>query len=120
MIVQELIALNEATTAKVKLLVITPGYMGVAAIMPRIIDEFGMNVIRARNSKTEKMIDDVLVVLPKDAKKIADFINGGAFDNKHEKPRAKLAPAIYYSNVDLDDAFDGLIDKENYRKKNNV
>jgi hypothetical protein len=34
MILQELIALNEAAATKVKLLVITPGYMGVAAIMP--------------------------------------------------------------------------------------
>lgn len=117
MILKELIALNEATTDKVKLLVITPGYMGVAAIMPRIIDEFGMNVLLVRKIDTGKLVEGVLAVLPKDAKKVIGLINGGAFDNRYEEPRAKLANAAYYDNVDLDDAFDGLIYTENYRKK---
>ena len=117
MILKELHVFNEAADSKVKLLVITPGYMGVAAIMPRIIDEFGMNVLRVRKIDTDKIVEGVLAVLPKDSKKVIDLINGGTFDNQYEKPRAKLANTAYYGNVNLNDAFDGLIDKENYRKK---
>lgn len=109
MILQELIALNEAAATKVKLLVITPGYMGVAAIMPRIIDEFGMNVIGVSNKHTGDMIEGLLAVLAKDEKKVVDLINSGAFDNKYEKPRAKLAPVAYYNSVDLEHELEHLL-----------
>jgi hypothetical protein len=115
MILQELIALNEAAT-KVKLLVITPGYMGVAAIMPRIIDEFGMNVVGVSNKDTGDMVEGLLAVLAKDEKKVVDLINGGAFDGKYEKPRAKLAPAAYYDSVDLEQGLEDLLATEKHRK----
>ena len=109
MLLQEL--LSEAIDSRVKLLDITPSYMGVAAIMPRIIDEFGMNVIGVSKKNSDDLIEGLLAVLTKDAKKVIDLINKGTFDSKYEKPRAKLAPAVYYNsynNVDLDLAFEHL------------
>jgi hypothetical protein len=85
--------------------------------MPRIGDEHGMNVISATD-KDGELYDDLLVVLTKDAPKVIELINSGAFDTKYEKPRAKPAPAEYYDEVDLDVALEDLNWFEQSRRDN--
>jgi hypothetical protein len=68
-----------------------------------------MNVVGVSNKHTGDMIEGLLAVLAKDEKKVVDLINGGAFDNKYEKPRAKLAPVAYYNSVDLEHELEHLL-----------
>lgn len=114
MFLQELLATNKDDD-RVKLLVITPDFMGAEIVMGRITDEFGVGVIAA-SDKDGEVIESVLAVLSDDAKAVIELINKGTFDTKYEQPRAKLAPHGYY-NADLDFAFEYLSEIAEHLKK---